>query len=105
MSAESSIGTVFAQARMVWVLILRQNSSVRRSIAFVGRQGFQFAGSSLVNANSRSPASSSLFSTACHLRKNALRLEREPARGLIGGGPAFVNGVSAGSADRRPREQ
>ena len=39
-SAQSSMGTVSAQGRTVWVLMRRRNSSLRRSMALVVRADF-----------------------------------------------------------------
>ncbi len=66
-----------AEGRTVWVLILRLNSSCRRSMALVVRALFHWLGGSRANANRLPPASSRLSATArCrsrHLRKKALR--------------------------------
>ena len=53
--SQSSMGTVWAQGRTVWVLMRRRNSSLSRSMALVGRADFHCDGSRRVKANSRSP--------------------------------------------------
>src|SRR5829696_9338888 len=76
-SAQNSIAALSAEGRMVWVLILRLNSSCRHSMALVVRALFHCLGGSRANANRLLPASSRLSATArCrsrHLRKKALR--------------------------------
>jgi hypothetical protein len=82
-SAQSSIGTVSAQGRIVWVLIRRRNSSFRHSMALVVRADFHRDRSRRVKVKSLSPASSRLSATARHLRRhfrrNALRFVSIPA--------------------------
>src|SRR6516165_9020250 len=76
-SAQNSMAAVSADGSTVWVLILRLNSSCRRSIAFVVRTLRHWLGGKRVKVNKRSPASSRLSATArclsLHLRMKALR--------------------------------
>jgi hypothetical protein len=76
-SAQNNMAAVSAQGSTVCILILRLNSSCRRSIASDVRMDFHWLCGKRVKVNSLSPASSRLKATAWHfkrhLRKNALR--------------------------------
>jgi hypothetical protein len=63
-SAQNSMAAVSAQGSTVWVLILRLNSSCRRSIAFEVLIDFHWLGGKRVKVKSLSPASSRLSATA-----------------------------------------
>ncbi len=71
------MAAVSADGSTVWVLILRLNSSCRRSMALVVLALFHWLDGKRAKANSRSPASSGLSATGrCrsrHLRRKALR--------------------------------
>ena len=76
-NAQNNMAAVSAQGSTVCVLILRLNSSCKRSIAFEVRMDFHWLCGKRVKANSLSPASSRLSATAGHfkrhLRMNAFR--------------------------------
>ena len=78
-NVQNNIAAVSADDSTVWVLICLLNSSCRRSIAFDVRIDFHWLFGNRANANSSSPASSRLSTTARHfnrhLRMNALRFE------------------------------
>jgi hypothetical protein len=76
-SAQNNMAAVSADRSTICVLILRLNSSCRRSIAFVVRTLRHWGGGRRVKVKSRSPDSAELSATArClsrHLRMKALR--------------------------------
>jgi hypothetical protein len=80
---QNSMAAVSADGSTGCVLILRVNSSCRRSIAFVVRALRHWLGGRRVKVNRRSPASSRLSATArClsrHLRMKALWRSRVAA--------------------------
>ena len=69
-SAQNNMAAVSAQGSTVCVLILRLNSSCRRSIAFDVRMDFHWLGGKRVKVNNLSPASSRLSATARHFRRH-----------------------------------
>src|SRR6516162_4823745 len=107
-SAQNSIAAVSADGSTVCVLILRLNSSCKRSMALVVRALFHWLGGKRVKAKRRSPASSKLSATArCfsrHLQEGLAAFGNLLGRGRVDH-VVVIGGDLVAQAVRRMRQQ